>query len=63
MIKRKQRSWRGIFDRSNKLVGIVEQSNDGWHVIIGGRDVGVVTSPDAAATLIDEINKSARAAS
>ncbi len=53
---KQRRDWRGIFDRSNKLVGIVEQFNDGWHVIIGGRDVGVVASPDMAAKLIETIN-------
>jgi hypothetical protein len=50
------RDWRGVFDDHNKLIGIAEKFGDGWHVFVGGQDVGVVVSPTAAKWVIDRIN-------
>jgi hypothetical protein len=52
----RNRAWRGIFDDRNILIRITEKFPDGWHVFVGGRDVGTVASPAAARELVERIN-------
>jgi hypothetical protein len=53
-VKVARRKWRGIFDRSNKFVGIIEQVGAKWHAFAaGGVFVGITESAEEAAQLIE----------
>jgi hypothetical protein len=54
--RRVRRDWFWRFRRDGPPA-IVEEHGDGWHVIVAGREVGVVASREIAEQLIDKIDE------
>jgi hypothetical protein len=50
------RSWRCIFGRPGQPAAFIEELDDGWHVTIAGREVGVTASEQGAVQLAEKIN-------
>lgn len=50
---RRRRAWRWIFD-GPRVVGVIEERADGWHVTVRGREIGVVVNEAIARELVRE---------
>ena len=50
----KKRTWRPIFDEHNQTIAFTEQHDDGLHVFVGSREVGIVGDLEAQAELFEE---------
>jgi hypothetical protein len=60
MIRRKRGAWRWVW--GDRGIAIVEQHDDGlWHVVLDGKDVGAVASPELAEALVERIRANERA--
>jgi hypothetical protein len=53
---KRRRNWRCIFGRPGQPVAFMEERDDGWHVTIAGREVGVTASEQGAVQLAEKIN-------
>ena len=62
MIKRlpKRPRWRGVFDARNRLVGFIEQHEDGTWRAIAGEAVGRFATEAAAEDFVRTITGSAK---
>jgi hypothetical protein len=47
-------NWQCFYSGRN-LLAIIEQHPDGWHVIAGGKDIGVCADREAALKIVDRL--------